>query len=360
MSIKDMVAGLVIGVASVALMWVESAQAAGVYDITISKRRLYGPGPFADQELGLGKVSSMHFDTFMNAIVPAFNNGPEEPNVSGEARQGTPVDGKMSDGTLINENIDMGNAVILNGQFNLLLGAVYGGPSKGASHFSLDDIMNWTIHDDIAMDPGFPEGIVKILDFIFSTGPRPVPLSIQTEKHYPGGVDRVGSLQSGDIVIGRVGDDDFDGHVDGVFFAMGQLPLASPFLPGAPFVQRMEFTSTIPISALDAGLLSVASGRNCMRLLATGTLGTHAERDRAALDECIRERQHLAAQHLAHAVEKEDACKPNCQELKKASQQLQQAQHLSESTSSMPDALKILDSVVAQLAALKRICEYCR
>jgi len=77
MSIKDMVAGLVIGVASVALMWVESAQAAGVYDITISKRRLYGPGPFADQELGLGKVSSMHFDTFMNAIVPAFNNGPE-------------------------------------------------------------------------------------------------------------------------------------------------------------------------------------------------------------------------------------------------------------------------------------------
>ena len=43
----------------------------------------------------------------------------------------------------------MGNAVIMNGQFNLLLGAVYGGPHQGNSKFSLDDDFNVV----------FPEGI---------------------------------------------------------------------------------------------------------------------------------------------------------------------------------------------------------
>lgn len=333
---------------------------AATYEIQIGLRQLYGPGPFPDQQLGTGHVRSMDFRSFMTATVPAFNNGPAEPNVSGEAAQGTPVDGKLSDGTLINENIDMGNAVILNGQFNLLLGAVFGGPSKGDSHFSLDDAYNWTIHDDIAMDPGFPEGIVKINDFFFSTGPRPVPLSIQTEKHYPGGVDRVGSLQSGDLVVGRLGDDDFDGHVDGVFFAMGQLPLTSPFLPGAPFVQRMEFTSTIPISTLEAALLSVASGRNCLRALGSGTVGPRPERDRAALTACVQERERVAMAHLQHATEKGDACASHCADLNKIAQGLASAQHLGVAEESRQAAGQLLEKAVADLAALKPPCAYCR
>jgi hypothetical protein len=333
---------------------------AATYEIQIGVRKLFGPGPFPDQQLGTGHVRSMDFRSFMTATVPAFNNGPAEPNVSGEAAQGTPVDGKLSDGTLINENIDMGNAVILNGQFNLLLGAVYGGPSKGDSHFYLDDAYNWTIHDDIAMDPGFPEGIVKIDDFVFSTGPRPVPLSIQTEKHYPGGVDRVGSLQSGDLVVGRLGDDDFDGHVDGVFFAMGQLPLTSPFLPGAPFVQRMEFTSTIPISALDAALLSAATGRNCLRRLVSATAGPRPERDRAELTACVQERERVAVTHMQHVTEKSDTCAPHCAELNKVAQGLADAQHLGVAESSRQAAGQLLDKVVADLAALRPPCAYCR
>jgi len=333
---------------------------AATYEIKIGLRELYGPGPFPDQQLGTGHVRSMEFRSFMTATVPAFNNGPAEPNVSGEAAQGTPVDGKLSDGTLINENIDMGNAVILNGQFNLLLGAVFGGPSKGDSHFYLDDAYNWTIHDDIAMDPGFPEGIVRINDFVFSTGPRPVPLSIQTEKHYPGGVDRVGSLQSGDLVVGRLGDDDFDGRVDGVFFAMGQLPLTSPFLPGAPFVQRMEFTSTVPISALEAALLSVATGRNCLRVLGSGTVGSRPERDRAALTACVQERERVALTQLQHVTGSDDTCAQHCADVKRIAQGLADAQHLGVAEGSRQAAGQLLDKVVADLAALRPPCAYCR
>jgi hypothetical protein len=333
---------------------------AATYEIQIGQRLLYGPGPFPDQKLGTGHVRAMDFRTFMTATVPAFNNGPAEPNVSGEAAQGTPVDGKLSDGTLINENIDMGNAVILNGQFNLLLGAVFGGPSKGDSHFYLDDAYNWTIHDDIAMDPGFAEGIVRINDFQFSTGPRPVPLSIQTEKHYPGGVDRVGSLQSGDMVVGRLGDDDFDGYVDGVFFAMGQLPLTSPFLPGAPFVQRMEFTSTIPISGLEAALLSAATGRNCLHKLVSATSGPRPERDRATLSECVQERERVAITHVRHLTQKTDLCAAHCAELDKIAQGLEEAQRLGIAESSHQAASQLLDKAVADLAALRTPCAYCR
>jgi hypothetical protein len=343
----------------IAMVYAGHADAA-TYEIKIGLRQLYGPGPFPDQQLGTGHVRSMDFRSFMSATVPAFNNGPAEPNVSGEAAQGTPVDGKLSDGTLINENIDMGNAVILNGQFNLLLGAVYGGPSKGDSHFYLDDAYNWTIHDDIAMDPGFPEGIVKIDDFVFSTGPRPVPLSIQTEKHYPGGVDRVGSLQSGDLVVGRLGDDDFDGYVDGMFFAMGQLPLTSPFLPGAPFVQRMEFTSTIPISALEAALLSVATGRNCLRKLGSATAGPRPDRDRAALTACVQERERVALTHLQHVSGNNVQCTPHCTELNNTAQRLANAQRLGVAESTLPAASQLLDKVVADLAALRPPCAYCR
>jgi hypothetical protein len=286
-----------------------------IYDITIGKRLLYGPGPFPDQQLTAGHVHSMHFDSFMSAIVPAFNNGAAEPNVSGEKAQKSPVDGQLSDGTKLNEHIEMGNAVIVNGQFNLILGAVYGGPAEGSSHFFLDPNYNWTIRDDIAMDPGFPEGIVKINDFTFSTGPKPVPYSIQTESKYPGGIDRVGTLKSGDVTIGRLGDDDFDGRIDGVFFAMGQLPITSPFLPGAPFVQRMEFTSTIPVSAVDAALLTTASARNCLRLLNHPDEAVSMERSEAALRTCVQERTSLAIKHLEQAAVAKASCQRNCEDL---------------------------------------------
>jgi hypothetical protein len=335
------------------------AQARGaVFDITIGKRTLYGPGPFPDQTLGVGHVASMNFHEFMRATVSAFNNGPAEPNVSGEAAQGSLVDGKMSDGTLINENIEMGNAVIINGQFNLILAAVFGGPSKGASNFFLDDAYNWTIRDDIAMDPGFPEGVVKINEFTFSTGPRPVPLSIQTQRKFPGGVDRVGTLASGEIVVGRLGDDDFDGHVDGVFFAMGQLPLTSPFLPGAPFVQRMEFTSTVPISPLESVLLTVATSRNCLRSLLAQTPGPQTERNTATLQRCVLERAAMAEKQFARLADAK-SCGSQCAQIEALGSRVRTVERTFSQQSFTAADLVQMDATVEQLSALRPRCGYC-
>jgi hypothetical protein len=269
------------------------------------------------------------------------------------------VDGKLSDGTLINENIDMGNAVIINGQFNLLLGAVFGGPNKGSSHFFLDAADNWTIRDDIAMDPGFPEGVVKINQFTFSTGPRAVPLSIQTEHKFPGGVDKVGSLASGDIVVGRLGDDDFDGHVDGVFFAMGQLPLSSPFLPGAPFVQRMEFTSTVPIQPLEAVLLTVATSRNCLRSLLAQTPGPRTERNVATLRRCVRERTTMASKQFARIAADAKSCGSQCAQIEPLGSRVHALESTFNQQSFTAADLVQLDATVEKLSALRPHCAYC-
>jgi len=327
--------------------------AADIYDISITKRLLYGPGPFPDQNLKSGHVNAMHFGAFLSATVPAFNNGGDEPNVSGEKAQGTPVDGKLSDGTKLNENIEMGNAVIINGQFNLLLGAVFGGPAQGASRFFLDDDYNWTIRDDIAMDPGFPEGVVKIYDFTFSTGPKPVPFSIQTASKYPGGLDRVGTLNSGDITIGRLGDDDFDGHVDGVFFAMGQLPLSSAFLPGAPFVQEMEFTSSIPIGAADAALLTVALARNCVRALVEPQPGVTMDRSESKLRDCARERTGVAVKQLRRAAGTDRVCKKNCSDLKTMASELEKLPANLSKSNEQKVSLLTLDRALAGLVRMQ-------
>lgn len=278
-----------------------AADASVIRNIRLTHRHLFGPGPLPDQELARGYVHGMQFTSFMRATVPGINNGGAPPNVSGEALQGTPVDGALSDGTLINENIDMGHALLLQGRFNLLLAAVHGGPHHGNSEFFLDDKLNWTIQDDIAIDPGFAEGLIKIHDFRFTSGPTFVPFSLQTQRKHPGGVDLVGSLRSGEVIIGRVGDDDLDGHVDGVWMALGTFPFDSILLPGAPFVQSIEFESDIPIDPMDAAMLSLAAARNMLKFLQEQNIEAPAEV--AKLVDTGRQRVQIASKHLQRAME---------------------------------------------------------
>jgi len=237
------------------------------FEIFLVGGHLYGPGPLSDQELAPGKLKSLMLDTvsYLKGTIEPFNNQGEEPNIPGEILQGRIIDGRLSDGTLINENIDVGHVKLMSGKFDLLLAAVYGGPHKGLINFYLDPDWNWTIQDDIAMDPGFASGVIKLNNFIFSTGPRQIPFSMQTTRGYPGGVDRSGSLRSGQVLLGRLGDDNFDGYLDGVFNAVGSFPSTSIFLPGAPFAQTRIFESNIPIKAFKAAFLSTASARNYLK-----------------------------------------------------------------------------------------------
>jgi hypothetical protein len=323
-----------------------------IHNITLTARHLYGPGPLPDQKLGAGHVHNMPFARFMDASVPGTNNGASAPNVSGESLQGTTIDGKLSDGTLINENIDMGHVLLLQGRFNLLLAAVHGGPNKGVSRFFLDDKLNWTIQDDIAIDPGFAEGIVKIKDFKFTTGPTFVPQSVQTQRGYPGGIDMVGSLRSGDVIAGRIGDDDLDGRVDGIFIALGNFPLEAILLPGAPFVQTIEFVSDIPLHSLDAAMLSLAAARNRLAFIGEqreAGLSSDSVRD---LLKGAQERLAIARRHLERA-RTDSACARQCEAARRLAPQVEELS-VGDDPAAAQAVLPKLDTLTRELAALHK------
>ncbi len=298
------------------------------YTIEVTGRHLYGPGPFPDQKLKTAWIRNLNLEGFLVGKVEGSNNLGEKPNVSGEELQGRTVDGKLSDGTLINEDIDMSNAVIMNGQFNLLLAAVYGGPNKGDTYFYLDEDYNWWIKDDIAIDPGFPAGIVKLNDFTFSTRPRIIPSSLQSELGYPGGTNQIGSITAGRIATGHLGDDDSDGYLDGVFNAIGRFPLQAIFLPGAPFVQLFEFKSDIPVSSLQAALLSVASARSHLKLLTELQITDENHPDASGLREKVGAMLTKSKSHLEMAVSKKAQCSERCEYLKELLEKLKTVEHI--------------------------------
>ena len=236
------------------------------FRVTLTGGDLYGPGPLDDQPLNPGSLANLYLAGTLTGYVPAFNNGAAEPNLPGEVLQGKTLDGLLSDGTEANENVDVGFVSLMKGKFNLFLSAVQDGPNKGKINFFLDDGWHWTIRDDIGIDPGFPVGVVKFNDFTFSTSPRVVPVSRQTDAHAPAGVDRAGSIASGGVVPGALGDANFDGRLDGTLNAVGRFPFDSVILPGAPFAQTRVFDTDIPVTSAQAALLTVANALSYLRL----------------------------------------------------------------------------------------------
>ena len=263
--------------------------------------QLFGPGPLPDQPLDPGGLENLQLAAPLTGAIAPFNNGAAEPNLPGELRQGKVIDGLLSDGAEANEHVDVGFVSLMNGRFNLFLAAVQDGGHEGWINFFLDRDLHWTIFDDIGIDPGFPVGVVKFRDFIFSTGPRVLPMSRQTESGAPGGVDRAGSVAGGEVIPGRLGDDDFDGLLDGMFNAIGRFPYDSVMLPGAPFAQTRVFTTDIPVSADHAALLTLSNALAHRRL----AIDLADERPEAAarLQTLFSERLALARRHATRAAD---------------------------------------------------------
>lgn len=266
--------------------------------IVLTGGNLYGPGPLPDQRLVSGALNELKLARPLTGTIAQANNGAAPPNLPGEAAIGKTPNGLFSDGTPVNENIDVGHVLLMNGKLKLFLAALAGGPNRGNVHFYLDRYWNWTIQDDIGIDPGFAEGVIKFDEFTFSTSPRLLPLSTQTQNKEPAGVDRAGSLPSGAVVPGLLGDDDGDGKLDGTFNAIGSFPLGSVFLPGAPFAQTRVFTTDIEVSAELAAFLTLANAVSQLRALeASRATGGEAE----ALEQIARDRYRRAAGHFVRA-----------------------------------------------------------
>jgi len=153
--------------------------------------------------------------------------------------------------------------------------AVAGGPNEGTERYRFDADYNmvWTV--DLGLDPGFPEGIVRVNGFELTTGIRRIPSSLQTAKGLPEGYDKAGTLATGATLVGRVGDFDSDGYLDGVIVAAANVPMQADMLPGAPVGNKRGFSTDIRVSPLFAMELTLRGVVNLRPLVRETLTGNH-------------------------------------------------------------------------------------
>jgi hypothetical protein len=193
---------------------------------------------------GMGFVSDVDF------VTPFINHGRAGPVTIGERELGL-TDGKISDGSLINENVDTGTFTVAGTRMLPVVArsdGKFGGSQAAVSLRGGDVVMAM----DLTIDLGIgPRGIIKI-PFYGTTGTVTVPGSLQTESGGKG-VDQAGKLASGTTIAGRVGDFNHDGYIDGTLVAVGVMPLTSPIYPGQPFAMIRNFATDIPVDGAVVG-----------------------------------------------------------------------------------------------------------
>ena len=214
----------------------------------------YGPGRLPDSVLFDVVIRNVAFTSEATFVTPFFNNGPAEPNVSGEIATSSKPDGYFSDGeTPINENADVG-PFDLNGQ-PFLVGIGGGGAHHGEQISVLLDGHTMIMTMDIVFDMGIGKAGVVAAPFYGTTGEATLPPSIQTQMGFEGGIDRAGSLAAGDKLRGRLGDFNNNGMLDGAIVVTGNMPLDSVFMPGAPYALIRYFETDMPYTGELVGQL---------------------------------------------------------------------------------------------------------
>lgn len=227
----------------------DSYQGAGLF---------YGPGPLKDIDLFDVVIRNIGFATPGYFITPFFNNGAAEPNILGELMLDDTPDGLFSDGIhKINENLDAAPFDLGGSQF--LVGVAKSGAHAGQQISVLlnDELMIMTM--DFIFDMGIgASGIIK-MPFYGTTGEVTLPPSLQTQMGIEGGHDYAGSLKSGDKLKGRLGDFNKDGMMDGAIVVVGNMPMNSILLPGAPYALIRNFETDLPYNGELLGKLPTTS-----------------------------------------------------------------------------------------------------
>jgi hypothetical protein len=208
--------------------------------------KFYGPGAVMDdQDLFEIELHNLAFFTNFDFVTPFMNNGEKEPNICAEkALKKNKADGRLSDGTLINENADICLMVIAG--VPLLPAVIAGGPHNGQQINITGQDGNIVMTMDLALDMGIGKKGVVRLPFYGTTGRVTVPASLQTQQGGHG-ADQAGKLKSGTVIEGRIGDFNHDGWIDGTMVAAGNMPLDSPIFPGLPYVLYRNFETNLPI-----------------------------------------------------------------------------------------------------------------
>jgi hypothetical protein len=208
----------------------------GLYTFELHGGFFFGPGPIVpDTTLPDGRLTNIHFDLRAWRGYCEFHNDGRHASRLSDSR------------TRINQNIDAGHLLIGGSNSPILLAAVDGGPHHGREEYVLDSHYRLVWRVDIALDSGFAEGIIRLNDFVLSTGVARIARSQQSATGEPGGYDQAGTLSSGTYITGRLGDFDQDGFLDGVLVAAPNVPIAADMLPGAPVGNQRGFRTNVPI-----------------------------------------------------------------------------------------------------------------
>lgn len=206
---------------------------------------LHGPGLGAGspQPLFCMNIKHLMFVTSSDLVVPFENNGAEPPNIVGEMQVPGDLDGRLSDGALINENVNTCATVIAGRR--VLPAVVQGGLFTGEVFASTTPDGVLSLSMDLAID--LTDGHTVKLPLYGTVGEVTVPLSLQTQLGSKG-VDQAGEYPSGTRLRGRIGDFNHDGWIDGTLVFVGVMPIDSPIAPGQPFVLVRNFETDIPIA----------------------------------------------------------------------------------------------------------------
>lgn len=252
------------------LLGIYFASAAGAYTLELNNGYFFGPGNAIYNDTGLvginrfpdAQVRNIVLIGPLTGIIPFANNGEAEPNVIAEklAKSGI-VDGMASDGTLINENAD--TALRLNfsdpttgESADVMVIAEMSERADGGEPIVPDSLGNLTFEPSVVADPGDPS-IISRFNVVFTTGAAEVPASKKTEQGLEGGVDSAGPLYAGKVLVGRLGDYDQDGYLDGILVLAATAPMDLIVARGNPIAQIRPWLSDIPVSPDQAAFLTL-------------------------------------------------------------------------------------------------------
>ncbi len=111
-----------------------------------------------------------------------------------------------------------------------------------------------------SLTAGFDQGLAEFVVTMpveFVTGAAEIPVSEKTRTGAGSGHDNPGSYPSGHIHVGKPGDFDQDGFLDGEFVLSGISPPELIIAEGDPILIIRPFTSDIPVSDRNAAIYAL-------------------------------------------------------------------------------------------------------
>lgn len=230
--------------------------AANGFRLYLKGGTLYGPGNLGIHKLQDGSLDNFIVTAPLTGQVEHANNGSDLPNIYAESLHVGEIDGELSNGLKINENVNAGFVLEIDEpetgeKVKLFVSSI------SQEFVAPDKDGNLIFKLTAGFDPGLPEFVVT-MPVTFVTGAATVPISEKTRRGQKGGSDKAGPYLSGYSHVGRLGDFDQDGLLDGEFVLGGVSPYELIIAEGDPILVIRPFTSDIPVTSKQSSYYAIS------------------------------------------------------------------------------------------------------